>query len=383
MSQNTANNNNHPIVAITPCPDYNPENVQRAVDQAVEHIGGWEQCAATGQHLLAKPNMLSDRKPEEGVTTHPAILDAVITRLKEVGANITIGDSPANAHRGVQSHWQKTGYSEVAKKHGIDLVSFEGNTAVEKTIRDQQYYVSRPVVECDAIINLPKFKTHNLTVMTGAVKNLFGILPGFRKSDLHRQFPKPDSFSQAVVDVYQIAPPRLNIMDAVIGMEGNGPAGAPLRNVGVILASFDAVALDVVAGVMMGLAPNQIPVTRIAGERNVGVVNPENITLKGAEWSDLPLPDFRLPDAHIVNRIPESISRLIAGLVWIQPRIDAKTCTSCQICIETCPVQCITLNRNSAVIEKKNCIQCYCCSEVCPENAVVMDRSLMARMMIR
>jgi len=367
------------VVAVVRCPDYDPETVSDAVDQAVTDVGGWERFVLTGQHWLVKPNMLSDRPPEAGVTTHPSVVGAVVRRLADFGATVNIGDSPSNAHRGVQGHWEITGYKEIAVKYHAELVSFEGQTAGKRTIRDREYYAAQPVLNCDGLVNLPRLKTHNLTVLTGAIKNMFGILPGFRKSDLHRKFPKPEGFSRAVVDVFEIRPPTLSFLDGVIAMEGNGPGNGSLRKVGVILASTDAVALDTVAGVMMGLTPNQVHSTRIAAERGLGIVDPSRIELKGMDWGELPIPDFRLPDSHVVNRVPEGLSRWLANLVWIQPRIETKACTRCGKCVETCPVGCISMTRVSAVIDKDKCIQCYCCSEVCPDDAVVMDRSLLAR----
>jgi NAD-dependent dihydropyrimidine dehydrogenase PreA subunit len=250
-------------------------------------------------------------------------------------------------------------------------------------VGERTYFVAQPVMQCDAVLNLPKLKTHNLTILTGAVKNMFGILPGFQKTDLHRKFPKPLGFSAALVDVFSLAPPRLTIMDAVIAMEGNGPSEGELRKVGIILASDDAVALDAVAGLMIGLAPHKVHTTRIATERGLGLSNPDLITLKGANWESLPIPGFKLPATHIVNRIPEGLSKLLAGLVWIQPRVDAEVCTKCGKCVESCPMSCISLNQSAAVIDKKKCIKCYCCTEVCPEGAVVLDRSLMARAVMR
>ena len=377
------NDNLHPTVAVVPCPNYELATVTNAVNQAVSLLGGWERFALSGQRWLVKPNMLSDRAPEDGVTTHPVILDAVVKQLKDQGVVARIGDSPSNAHHGVQKHWEVTGYSEVAKKHRVELVSFEGQTAIRKTIGESTYFVARPVVECDAILNLPKLKTHNLTILTGAVKNMFGILPGFQKTDLHRKFPKPLGFSKAVVDVFGLAPPKLTIMDAVVAMEGNGPSEGELREVGVIIASDDAVALDVVAGMMMGLAPRKVHTTRIAGERGFGHNETNHIELKGTEWDKLPIPGFKLPATHIVNRIPEGLSKLLAGLVWIQPRVNAGSCTKCGKCVEACPMACISMNQLAAKIDSKKCIQCYCCTEVCPEGAVVLDRSFMARMVLK
>jgi len=376
----TATDQRSVVVAVS-CPEYQQPTVSDAVDKAISGLGGWGRFVSTGQPWLVKPNMLSDRPPEAGVTTHPTVVDSVVRRLADFGAGINIGDSPSNAHRGVQRHWEVTGYKEIAGKYHAELVSFEGQTAVKTIVREREYFAAQPVLNCDGLVNLPRLKTHNLTVLTGAVKNMFGILPGFRKSDLHRKFPKPEGFSRAVVDVFEIRPPTLSIMDGVIAMEGNGPGNGRLRKVGVILASTDAIALDAVAGVIMGLAPSQVHTTRIAGERGLGVADLSRIELKGSDWGELPIRNFRLPDTHVVNRVPEALSRFLANLVWIQPRIDANACTRCGKCVETCPVRCISMNRASAVIDKDKCIQCYCCSEVCPDNAVVMDRSLLARAM--
>jgi uncharacterized protein (DUF362 family)/Pyruvate/2-oxoacid:ferredoxin oxidoreductase delta subunit len=372
-----------PVVAVVPCPSYELATVEEAVNQAVAWLGGWERFVSEGQRWLVKPNMLSDRAPEEGVTTHPAVMEAVVKRLKDYRIRVKIGDSPSNAHHGVQRHWIITGFTEVTKKYQVELVSFEGQTAVWKKIGESTYFVAKPVVECDGILNLPKLKTHNLTILTGAVKNMFGILPGFQKADLHRKHPKPLGFSKAVVDVFGLAPPKLTIMDAVIVMEGNGPSEGELRKVGVIIASDDAVALDVVAGMMMGLTPRKVHTTRIAGERGLGCAEVGRIELKGMEWDKLPITGFKLPATHIVNRIPEGLSKLLAGLVWIQPRVEVGTCTKCRKCIEACPVSCISINQTAAIIDSKRCIQCYCCTEVCPEGAVVLDRSLMARMVMK
>ena len=375
--------NQQSVVVVVPCPDYSRDTVSGSIDQAVSMLGGWDRFVTVGQRWLLKPNMLSARPPEAGVTTHPVFVEVLARRLKDFQVSVSIGDSPSTAHLGIQRHWDITGYSEVANATGVELVSFEGQTSVKKSVGDREYFVAPPVLNNEGVLNLPRMKTHNLTLLTGAIKNMFGILPGFRKSDMHRKFPKSEGFSHAVVDVFEIAPPTLSIMDGVVVMEGNGPGNGSLRKVGVILASDDAVALDVVAGMMMGLAPHRVHTTRIAGERGLGQANPEKILLKGAKWENLPIHGFRLSDSNVVNRIPEGISRFVAGFVWIQPRVDPQLCTGCGNCIETCPVQCISMNRSSAVIDKGKCIQCYCCSEVCPDHAVVMDRSLLARLMVR
>jgi uncharacterized protein (DUF362 family)/Pyruvate/2-oxoacid:ferredoxin oxidoreductase delta subunit len=371
------------VVAVAGCAEYKLTTVSNAIDKAVSELGGWGRFVGTGQRWLLKPNMLSDRPPEAGVTTHPVFLEAVIRRLQDFRVKVVVGDSPSNAHRGVERHWEVTGFREVADRCGADLVSFESQTSVRKVVRGREYFVARSVVESEGVVSLPRLKTHNLTILTGGVKNMYGVLPGFPKADFHRKFPKSRGFSEVVVDVFEAAPPQLTIMDAVVVMEGNGPAGGSLRKVGYVLASEDAVALDVVAGLMMGLEPHQVHTTWMAGERGLGCAEPEDIALRGIGWDELRVPGFRLPDTHVANRIPEGLSRWLAGLVWIQPRVDSKACTRCGNCMETCPVQCISMNQSSAVIDKGRCIQCYCCSEVCPENAVVLDRSLLARVAMR
>ena len=131
----------------------------------------------------------------------------------------------------------------------------------------EKVVVSRSLFDADWVINVPKFKTHMQTKMTGAVKNMFGILVGAEKARVHLAAPHPEDFAKALVGIYRIRIPDLTILDAIVGMEGNGPSGKDLRQIGKILASRNGASVDGVMAAMMGVAPPKIETLRIAAKR--------------------------------------------------------------------------------------------------------------------
>lgn len=370
-------------VSIVRCRDYNEKRVKDALRQALTLIGGWGEVVKKGDRVLVKPNMLSARSPESGVDTHPAVVQAVVELLKEEGAEVLIGDSPGGIIKnGLSHYWEVSGYKKVSEVTGAKLVSLEEDSKeinVPNGVIYQKLYISAAALEVDAIITLPKLKTHDLTLYTGAVKNLMGLIPGLGKAEIHKRCPKPDDLGEALADIFSVMKPQMAILDAVVGMEGSGPVSGKLRDIGVILTSRDSVALDTIAQAMIGLKPFDVPTTKAAAKRSLGVSSLEEIEVLGEALEKVNINDFILPPNARIRRVPDPILSLIARWIMVKPVHLRNKCTRCLVCKENCPVDAISFIAGRAKINYRKCILCLCCRELCPEDAVDLRKSFLAR----
>jgi uncharacterized protein (DUF362 family) len=250
-------------VSFAKCDTYNFKEVFSAVRKAVELVGGISSFVKPGERILLKPNLLSAKEPERHITTHPEVVRALIRLVKEAGATPLLGDSPGGAIKGVARVWEKTGMKKLADEENVELVNFETIGAVEIEIHHpkiKSIHVSKAVLDCDGIINIPKLKTHSLMIFTGCIKNLFGIIPGLRKAEYHKLAPFPDEFGHLLGEIYLYVKDRirLNLVDGIVGMEGNGPSSGELRKMDVIVAGADGVAVDTAITAMLGFKPKRI-----------------------------------------------------------------------------------------------------------------------------
>ncbi len=344
------------------------ENVGKAVDRAFELF----PLAISGKKVLIKPNVLRASMASEGIVTNPAVLRAVVDKVETMKpAAIVVGDNPGLFDYGSnETSFRKTGLMEAAKGYyqniGGDSQRVDFNPAYMPAVN-----VSRAVLDADIIISLPKFKTHGLTVMTGAIKNSYGILPGAQKAQLHKAAGNAERFQEMLVDVFRLRVPDLFIMDAVVGMEGNGPASPDLRDIGVIIASDNAVALDSVVALMMGCEPGRLRFLQKAKEIGLGDYDLGKIEVIGKLK---PVPDFKLPPfGGQIMLQNEAIQALIKNRILMRPRADRDLCTGCGTCVDQCTVSALSIgDDNVPVVDADTCISCFCCQEMCPEKAIAL-----------
>jgi uncharacterized protein (DUF362 family)/NAD-dependent dihydropyrimidine dehydrogenase PreA subunit len=326
----------------------------------------------TGKKVLLKPNVLRAARPEEAIATHPAILEAVVRCVRErAPASLIVGDNPGLMSYGAnEESFEKTGLMAASLGHYRNI-GLEANEVAFDPAYLPRVSVSRAVLEADIVISLPKFKTHGLTVLTGAIKNSYGILPGAQKALLHRLAGSPERFHDVVVEVFRLRPPDLYIMDAVLGMQGNGPASTELRWIGRLLASDNPVALDATVARMMGLAPERLGFLQKAKSLGFGDFDESAIELVGELK---PIPDFKVPPlggyaiAH-----SEALQSLIEERMALRPKVDESRCIVCGVCIEQCPVQALSLVNDLPQVDPARCIVCFCCQEMCPEKAISLQ----------
>ncbi|MFH1312797.1 MAG: DUF362 domain-containing protein [Candidatus Eisenbacteria bacterium] len=367
-------------VVIERCDSYSPEVVRRAVDRALATALGPEGDSVNGKRVLLKPNLISARQPERAITTHPSVVGAVIDYFQDRGAQVFVGDSPAGALRGVGRIWENTGLLDAARARGATLVNFDAGGWVLKSVGGRPYAISKAVTDFDRIVNLPKFKTHILTVLTAGIKNMFGCVPGFRKSSLHLTNPRPDAMSKVIVDVFSLVKPWVTLVDAVDAMEGNGPSSGRVKHVGLIAASTDCVALDTILARIVGIDPRRVPTTREACERGLGEGAIEKITLPGTGLEDVMVRDFQVPSNWRFFLIPGGLSGVLRKLVWVKPEVKGDECTGCGDCEAMCPAGAISLGSGRAVIDHTRCTSCLCCHEACAAGAVDAKLSRLARL---
>jgi len=367
-------------VALARCPSYGPGDVALALEEVISGALGSECEPVEGKKVLLKPNLLAAREPARAVTTHPVVVGAAVDYFKSRGAVVCLGDSPGGAVRGVERVWENTGMAGVARSRGVRLVNFEAGGWVEKPVDGRQYAIAGTLEEFDLMVNIAKFKTHVLTLLTGAVKNTFGCVPGFHKSALHLKHPRPGAMSRAIVDVFSLVRPWLNIMDAVESMDRNGPSSGRVIATGLLGASRDAVALDAVFAELAGVPPARVPIISEAGKRRLGEADLERIEIRGGSLMDFNMRDFEVPSNWAFKFIPGVLTGALARFLWVRPAILGGLCTGCRICADMCPAGAISFEDGPGRVDPVRCRSCLCCHEACPEGAVEVKMSRLARL---
>jgi uncharacterized protein (DUF362 family)/NAD-dependent dihydropyrimidine dehydrogenase PreA subunit len=341
------------------------ESLPAAVDEALDFLA----YGFTGKRVWVKPNLLGPQPPEHSVTTDPEVVRHVVRGLRTRSAkDIWVADNPGGGlERNISSYIAPTGVVE-ASEGRFQGISDTPVTVATGSRFTSEFHVSRIMTEIDVIVNLPVFKTHALTILTGGIKNLFGIIPGGQKSYLHTLAKSSEEFSELLVDIYQVIPvPVLSIMDALRGMDGqNGPSGGRVRSIGRLITAANPVALDMVMAVIAGTSPERIPTTRIAMERGLGPSTLSEIEVIGdAE----PVADFRLPSLRLASGITGIAAGIVYPLMRRWPILDRRTCIKCRRCADNCPASAIAMSP-FPVIDRRKCITCYCCAELCPVKAM-------------
>jgi len=272
------------LVSLVRCNDYQPQRVYDSVKKTIHLIGGIEKLIKPSNRVLLKINLLSTSSPERAIITHPSLVRAMVRLLKKSGAIVWVGDAASTGGMGSDlrrgNAFDVGGIREVVEKEGGQIVNFNHHgyrrIQVPGAKRLTEINLAEPVLEADVVISLPKLKTHELTFLTGAVKNFFGCVPSGDRFRAHR-LSKEREFAEAVVDIYSVCRPKLAVMDAVVAMEGEGPSAGDPTNVGVLLASFDCVSLDVVASQLTSFRPEEILTSVDAIERGIGPESLEEV----------------------------------------------------------------------------------------------------------
>lgn len=367
-------------VSIRPLQDYRPERVRAALQELLAPLGGMATFVRPGQRVLVKPNLLAGKPPEKAVTTHPEIVRQVILLAQEAGGIVSVGDSPGLGSP--ENVARKCGILQVVEATGARFAPFVDSVPV--SVREGTFHqleVAREILDAEVIINLPKLKTHQMMGYTGAVKNMFGAVVGMRKVRLHLQAgADPAFFALMLLELAERFPPALSIMDAVIGMEGNGPGSGDPVPIGALLASPHPLALDTVATTLVGLSERQVWTQRVARETGRLGSRLEEVAVVGPALASLLPRHFRpAPSSDVGFGLPAPLKRALRNTITARPEI-ASGCVRCGDCVRHCPPHAMALERHGVRIDYHKCIRCFCCQELCPHGAIRTRQGALLRL---
>jgi len=356
------------------------------------------------KRVLIKPNLLGAYPPQRAVTTHPIVIEAIIRYFLARKKEVWVGDSPGGSVS-VQKVWQTCGMQDLADRYPIRLVNLSTQKSKELYYEGNAIRISETLFKCGIVINVAKCKTHSLMSFTGALKNLYGLVPGMVKSEYHRMYPDTKSFARLLLAIYGLCRSKItyNIIDGIMGMDGAGPSAGNAKSFGLLMGSDSIPALDAVASRMMGFEIKDVPYLWDA------------LHLEGIIPSRIQVPrsflHYRIPGLDIrtvklskqsLIYLPRPLRLAFRKLYYYYPVISDR-CVRCGVCVRSCPVEAISyeekivgasspnssdlgpqedLSPKATVFPKvdiNRCIKCMCCHELCPTQAVDIHKSFIAR----
>jgi uncharacterized protein (DUF362 family)/Pyruvate/2-oxoacid:ferredoxin oxidoreductase delta subunit len=369
------------------CEGYEINRVRQCLNNSFDALGGVRKFIKPGDRVLLKLNLVMKKHPDKGATSHPIFVKALVEILKSAGAQVVLGDSPGglftvNALKGI---YRACGIEQVADETGAVLNYNTRDTVIQykkgKVLRE--ITIASMVKDVDKIISVSKMKTHSMTLFTGAVKNMFGVVPGVTKAEYHFAMPDIEDFSNMLVDICQAVKPDLSFMDGIIAMEGPGPTAGYPRKVGTVLASPNPYALDLVAVEILGIDPKRVPTVLQSQRRGLCPLSVEEIEIVGTSISKLKVKDFLIPETGsaelLKGRVPDFVEKFVGWVLKTKPVFSKRLCMGCGDCVNNCPAKAIVMKKGLPRVDYKKCIRCYCCQELCPSTAVTVKRPLIRR----
>lgn len=354
------------------CKNYDYEKIYEFVEGLIGEKGVYSEILKSGMKVLLKPNMLAPFHEDMCVTTNPLLVSAVADVVRKRGCEVWIGDSPGgDFSKGIDVLWNKTGMYQSIQNISEQVI-FE-RKPIYLSLEDgkvcKKILLSEYCLDADVIINLPKLKTHTFTLLSGGIKNLFGLVPGRIKGLYHKEYPNISEFSDFLIDLAEFIKPELTIIDGIWGMEGHGPgaSGTPV-NLGILLASTNVLAVDIAMTQYVGIPSEAVPYIKKGIERKAfGISDVTNVIWNGEKvYYDK---EIRI-DGGIESYI--SSDKKNTGYRVRHPFLDKTKCTGCKRCIENCPQK--TIQFMNGFPEFGNaCIDCMCCMEMCLQGAILPE----------
>ena len=379
-------------VSLVKCDSYDQSAVMVALEQVLEPLGGLE-WVQPGMTIAIKANLVTFFHPDKAATTHPALLCGLVEMLKGRGARVIVGDSPGGLynHAYVNRIYAATGMKRV-EESGAELNQNYSQKDVhfEDAVICKDFTYTAWLDQADAIINFCKLKTHGMMGMSAAAKNLFGTIPGTMKPEYHYRFPEIQNFSNMIIDLNDYFKPKISIVDAIVGMEGNGPTAGTPRHIGALAASENPHALDMLCARLIGLDPNKIPTLQAAVSRGLVPDSLEQIDIIGP-WQDVCISDYQLVDGtrslqfnqDSKSALGKTVAKIMQNVLASKPMLKKESCIGCRECQKICPADAITMIDKKPVIDRTKCIRCFCCQEFCPKGAMMVHRTWLARILGR
>ncbi len=370
-----------PKVSLLRTPNYDRKIVESHLRRLLAPLGGMESFVRPGQKVLVKPNMLSGKSPERAVTTHPEVVRGIVQLAQEAGGRVFVGDSP-----GVGSPRQvarRSGILAVIEETGAEFASFSDSVRIRPrggTFHELE--IARDILDADVIINLPKLKTHQMMGLTGGVKNLFGAVVGMRKPRLHLQAGTDKAFfALMLLELAEQVAPALTVVDAIIGMEGEGPGSGDPITLGALIAGASPLAVDAAAIAMLGISPQDVWTQAEALRTGRPGSRIEEVEILGDSPEDLRPSRFRSAGKTDVNfGLPPFLKNPLKKALTARPVVDPILCEHCGLCVEHCPPRAMAISGESLRIDDDRCIRCFCCQELCPRGALPTRQGLLLRL---
>lgn len=368
---------NETAVALQRCNSYDPDAVYAAVEKMMADCPPPD---VRGKTVLIKPNMLSPKKPEDAVCTHPVVVGAVVKAFVSRGARVIAGESPATANSTAAA--KAVGTYDAVIANGGEWDAFDDSVIIScpSATLVKSFEFARPFIKADVIVSVAKLKTHQLMAYTGVMKNMFGLMVGLKKAQMHFRFPDKKDFSEFLVDLNVACHTHYAVMDAIVGMEGKGgPGNGDPVALGFLAASKNVLALDWTCASIVGYKPHNVTYLEAARKRGIWFTDESEIKTIGATPEELKPASFKIVvDTTTVRQgklIPHWLYDMAVPFMRRSPKFVASKCINCGRCITICPPHVLSFapysqNKKRVVVDRTKCVHCFCCHEICPVEAI-------------